>query len=645
MKQCPACLHDNSDDVTTCFVCGYSLADNITPDSSLSATSVLLPQGSYLKQGQYEIIGILGEGGFGITYHAKRRTDGKSVAVKELWPEKGARQGTVIAWPYSIPPNERTMLLNKFQLEAKYLKVCRHPNIVQVHEWFEENNTAYIIMDLIDGKSLYQTMQIYGQFPEAKLKHYFLQILEALTVIHNNNFLHRDIKPDNILINSNDDAVLIDFGATKEFMAGQTSEVSVTLTPGYAPLEQYSYRSKRFPSTDIYALCASMYHMITGEMPVSATDRTSVDELIPPQQIRPDISSNLAQTIWIGMSLHVEDRFQQTSDVIEALQGKLISPALQKARAVLRNGDFLPGVEVYKQCLDQDPDNGLAALELATILVNHDDSSALEFAKRATSLLPNNGNSLGILGLLHCRAQEWQDGLDALQRAVILNPSASWIQANYAWALGHFHRWDEAYPAINKALTQQPNCSFSLGVKGWIEVHLMKWRDAVKSCKRSLFLERQNPSTQNLVEWLYPVLLTALEQAVTKNNSLDLEQCVNDSINYLRESNFGLGFKVWLATKQKDWQLAVQIIEEGSVELRTLPEWCLHNLAIAYENLDQDASAINVYKIYQEQSPCNPFLCLGRERYSLNRSNGKSERNILRKLSRSMKAVLSFSII
>ncbi|MGB3639819.1 MAG: FHA domain-containing protein, partial [Rivularia sp. (in: cyanobacteria)] len=144
---------------------------------------------------------------------------------------------------------------------------------------------------------------------------------EALRVIHATNLLHRDIKPENIIVDCHDRAILIDFGATKEFIAGQTRQMSATLTPGYAPLEQYSYRSKRWAATDLYALCASMYELLTGKLPASATERALSESLIPPRQLAPQIDPLLEEVILTGMKMRVEERFHTADELLKVLTG------------------------------------------------------------------------------------------------------------------------------------------------------------------------------------------------------------------------------------------------------------------------------------------------------------------------------------
>ncbi|MEK0184170.1 protein kinase domain-containing protein [Microcoleus anatoxicus] len=327
---CPACMTNNSESASFCTACGSSL----TPAGRSSSSSYHLPAGTLLKQGRYQIEKTLGEGGFGIAYKGTDLTSSVKVAIKELWPEKAIRQGTSISWPDSITLQFKQQELSKWQREAHYLSRCVHPNIAKVYDWFEDNNTAYIVMEFISGKSLYQILQDEQPLLEERVKRYMIQIAEGLKVVHFHNLLHRGINPDNILIDDRDRAVLIDFGEAREFIPGITSKMDVTLTPGYSPLEQYSYNAKRWPATDIYALCASMYELLTGETPPPATDRIPSEALIPPRQLRPDLSPLIEHIILTGMRMKASERFQTADELIKVLRGSSVTPKLIPLKSV-----------------------------------------------------------------------------------------------------------------------------------------------------------------------------------------------------------------------------------------------------------------------------------------------------------------------
>ncbi|WP_204103108.1 MULTISPECIES: FHA domain-containing serine/threonine-protein kinase [Spirulina sp. CCY15215] len=276
-----------------------------------------LPPGTLLKQQRYQIETTLGQGGFGITYRGIDRLRTLRVAIKENWPDSAIRQGTTVVWMRANEEKKQEQL-QQFKTEAKYLSKCIHPNIVRVYDWFEENDTAYTVMSFVQGKSLLGLFQEIGKFPVDRLLRYFLQVAAALQVIHSKKLLHRDIKPENILIDSRDRAILIDFGAMREYQARKTGKMTAILTPAYAPIEQYSTFGQHDTTIDIYALCASMYHLLTGYSPAEAPDRISSDRLIPPSQLM-EIDSRLEQIILIGMARDRQQRFQSAGKLMECL--------------------------------------------------------------------------------------------------------------------------------------------------------------------------------------------------------------------------------------------------------------------------------------------------------------------------------------
>ena len=317
---CPVCTSINNSNQDVCAVCGTSLP----PSPLTNETSYKLLEGVLLCNDRYCycIEEQIGEGGYSIIYRGIDLDSSKKVAIKELWPEKAGRQGSLVVWPSSISDKEKRYQLDKFQLEAKYQSQCSHSAIAEVYNQFEQNGTAYIVMELIEGKTLYEIFKAEGVLSTTRVRKYFGQVGAALGAIHAHNFLHRDIKPDNIIINAQDNAVLIDFGSTREYIAGQTREMTVILTKGYAPLEQYSYKSKRWPATDLYALCASMYALLTGESPTEAVLRVQNEPLIPPRQKNPAIDPSLERLILTGMEMKVEDRLQDAQQFLLALSGR-----------------------------------------------------------------------------------------------------------------------------------------------------------------------------------------------------------------------------------------------------------------------------------------------------------------------------------
>lgn len=602
--QCPACLTDNPDGAIRCSTCGYEPLDASSSSPTTTTAIYHLPPGVLLKQGHYEIERVLGEGGFGITYKGINRQNNTIVAIKELWAEKGARQNNSVIWPSSIAPKDRKLQITKFKLEASHQKQCQHPNIANVYECFEENNTAYITMDFIPGKSLFGILKDEGVLSENQVKKYFIQIAEALKVVHNNKFLHRDIKPDNILINNQDEAILIDFGATREFIDGLSGEMSQIVTPGYAPYEQYSYHSKRFKATDFYALCASMYELLTGELPIDAVERVNnlmqgdaSDPLIPPRKLNPKITELIERVILTGMKINVGERFQEADELIDALKGRFIPPSQRKAQELVKQGKLAEAIQTYSQFLTSDPNNGVAAVELALVQIHVKDSEAEITAKKAVKLNPNDGRGYGVLGLVSCRKARWKEAVKHLQQAARLAPKEVWIQANLAWALGKTKNWQQAEVAVSNALKIDSNCTFALGIKAWIAAHQQQWKTVRLNATPAIFKAKQRSQQdyKKLQQWLSPLLIMAIEKTTITRQAKDVEKRVNEFIAQNPQNPWGIGFQGWRKGRQALWSEALTYFERAN-SVTNNTQWNLINHGITLEQLNDIPNAINIYQ-------------------------------------------------
>ena len=588
--KCPVCGSENLNTLITCTACGCAL-------TTLNSVGYQLPSGTLLQQGKYTIEKTLGEGGFGITYKAIDLENFTNVAIKELCPDKFLRHGINIIWPPSISPKIKQEQIQKFKTEAESLKKCAHPNIVRVINWFEANNTAYLVMEFVAGKPLSKILIQRGKLPENIVKKYFIQIAEALKLVHANNFLHRDIKPDNIIINSQDKAILIDFGSARQFVAGFTNKMTAMLTPGYAPIEQYANLNKPNPSTDLYAICASIYHALTGKVPVAAPARLGSETLISPRQIEPSICSVTEQIILTGMKLEVEERFQTADELIDALQGKFISQNLKQARQILKQERLVEAVTAYQQCLFKEPDNSIAAVELAILLVYIDERQAIIAANQAIKINPNDGRGYGVLGLINCRQEKWQEALQELKKAAKLSPRLSWIQANFAWASAKNGKWEEALIICNRALELDNNSAFALGLKGWILVHQKQWLEAICSIRPAITKVQKYNSNfqQNLLFWLYPYLMIALEHKLVGKTAPDVDICLEEFITKVPNSSFAWGYKGWKLGCKYQWEESIIYLEKAS-RLPDIPDWVFLNLGIAYEHQGNYQAAISIYK-------------------------------------------------
>lgn len=238
-----------------------------------------LKPGTPLQGGKYEIRSTLGRGGFGITYLAEHHMLNKLVCIKEFFPQAY----------YNRDSNSRSISLgsagsakmmeayrNKFIKEARTIGRLQHPNVISIYDVFEENNTAYYVMEYIEGDTLAGIVKRQGPMDEYTAREFIFKVAEALDYVHKNNLLHLDIKPANIMVRSSDfHVVLIDFGLAKQYDSdgNQTSSTPVGISQGYAPPEQYEEGAGNTftPATDIYALGATYYYITTGKVPPSSS--------------------------------------------------------------------------------------------------------------------------------------------------------------------------------------------------------------------------------------------------------------------------------------------------------------------------------------------------------------------------------------
>lgn len=257
-------------------------------------TGIGLSPGTILND--YEILEPLGKGGFGITYLAEDTNLNKKVVIKELLPD-----GIAVRVPgdSQITHNfgqeeDFEWAVNAFLREAQTIANFEHPNIVRVQRLFKDNGTAYIVMPFINGKTLKQIIEEEAPMPQEKVISILVPLLKGLEVVHNSKVLHRDIKPDNIFITDEGAPVLIDFGSARQNVSGKSLDITSIITPGYAAIEQYSTDSKyQGPWSDIYGVAAVVYHMMTAQKPVAASERNDSHRNREPDPLEPLISFSL----------------------------------------------------------------------------------------------------------------------------------------------------------------------------------------------------------------------------------------------------------------------------------------------------------------------------------------------------------------
>lgn len=262
--------------------------------------------GQSLQSGKYTLDEPLGQGGFGVTFKATHHALHQTVVIKTLRSDPSLG-------------SDIQALKQRFQDEARRLALCSHPHIVRVSDFFVEDDMPYLVMDYIPGKTLDSIIFSDRPLPEALAIHYTRQLGAALQIIHNSGLLHRDVKPQNVIIrDESHDAVLIDFGIAREFTPGMTQTHTSFLSEGYAPVEQYLAQTQRTPATDVYGLAATLYAMVTAQVPVSSVlrDRQALPE---PRTLQKELSVSLNNAILVGMAVEPKHRPQSITSWLALL--------------------------------------------------------------------------------------------------------------------------------------------------------------------------------------------------------------------------------------------------------------------------------------------------------------------------------------
>ena len=277
-----------------------------------------------LQDGKYRIIRVLGQGGFGITYLVENMFLGKLVAVKEFFPKDFCGRDSTSRLTLGTQNNAETVekLKARFLKEAKNIAKLDHPGIVKIHDIFEENNTAYYVMDYIEGENLNEMVKRGGALSERKALDYIRKVGDALDYVHSRNMTHFDVKPANIVVRHSDNQpILVDFGLSKQYdMHGDaTSTLMQGVSHGYSPIELYNPGSlKTFsPETDVYSLGATLYFLLTQVTPPAASEVAESGLTFPPT-----ISDSTKAAIESAMKLSRAQRPKQITMFVESLSGK-----------------------------------------------------------------------------------------------------------------------------------------------------------------------------------------------------------------------------------------------------------------------------------------------------------------------------------
>ena len=315
---CINCMREMKNSGVVCEFCGFDAGAFEVPQHHMKPFTILA--------GKYLVGKAIGEGGFGITYIGMDLELEVRVAIKEYYPQGFAARdsrtndGTVRS--YSENTREffesgREKFVNEARTVAKFRGL---PEIVSVIEFFRENQTAYIVMEYLDGQTLKQYLKANGgKIPTDEILRMMRPLILSLGKIHREGLIHRDISPDNIMLMKNGSIKILDFGGAREFASQDGRSMSVLVKHGYAPEEQYRSRGDQGPWTDVYALCATMYRCITGEIPPNALDRLYQDELKPISSFGETCPKYIEKAITKGLNVRKDGRYQSMEELYESL--------------------------------------------------------------------------------------------------------------------------------------------------------------------------------------------------------------------------------------------------------------------------------------------------------------------------------------
>lgn len=327
MNICYGCMKPLNTGYEICPLCGY---DNGIRQNG----NDMLPEGTVLK-GRYLIGRMIGRGGFGVTYLGLDLTDNMRLAIKEYFPvDVGIRDmRTLDVVSKSGDPSDFDYGRKSFYNEAVALSHFNSPNIVHVRAYFQEHGTAYIVMDFIEGVGLTELISRNGgRLPWQRILELMQPVMLALHTVHETNLIHRDIKPDNMIVvdegGSREHVVLLDFGSARSYAANQSKRFTAVITPGYAPIEQYSQMARQGPYTDIYSLSGTIYACITGSKPPAATERLERGtEIKSFREFGISVPDYLEAALFHGMSLRSNLRPQSIQEFYAEVYPGHIDPS------------------------------------------------------------------------------------------------------------------------------------------------------------------------------------------------------------------------------------------------------------------------------------------------------------------------------
>ena len=374
-RQCMGCMEFYDARYEICPHCGYI-------HGTKAKEAYHLQPGTTLRGGRYVVGRVLGFGGFGVTYIAYDRRLRQKVAVKEYLPgEFSTRMPGMTAVTVYSGERQEQFAAGKLKTieEAVRLAKFRHiPNVVHVFDTFEENNTAYIVMEFCDGESVKSILERQGPMSLEEALIVVLGAAEGLKPVHAEGMIHRDISPDNIYRLKDGSIKILDFGAARYATTKHSKSLSVIIKPGYAPEEQYRSRGDQGPWTDVYALAATFYKMITGITPPDAMERAARDTLVRPSEMGIYMQEGMETALMNALNVAIEDR----TPSLDQFEKELLSANVEARKVTDRKTDVGKVSGRFKAAAGAAA--GLAAVVIAAVLLLNPASPVSPFT------LPDN---------------------------------------------------------------------------------------------------------------------------------------------------------------------------------------------------------------------------------------------------------------
>ena len=325
IDSCPNCFQGTGGSAI-CSLCGFDVG-------KMKPTPGALPIYTFMNN-RYLVGRTLGKGGFGITYISNDVSANRICAIKEYMPSEYASRDGNTQNVYPFPDQKAKYVFEhgkeKYIEEAKTLiRLINDPIVVDILDYFTCNNTAYLVMEFLDGQDLRKIARVNGVVDPEFAKTVLVTVASSLMEIHRKNILHRDLSPENIIITQNGHIKLIDFGAARNYVSNQNRGMSILLKPGFAPPEQYNTNGVQGPWSDVYALCATFYTIVSGKPLIDALFRYRGEKQLSLYALGCPVTKRTSDVIEKGMELDPKRRYQNFKELLDDIDMQSSPPAVK----------------------------------------------------------------------------------------------------------------------------------------------------------------------------------------------------------------------------------------------------------------------------------------------------------------------------